>query len=81
MTTDKINPSHYQKEKFEVIEVIEILCDDIETASHPQKTFVAFCLGNCIKYLLRCCEKDDIITNLKKCRWYLDKAIATLEKH
>jgi hypothetical protein len=37
-----------------------------------------FCLGNAVKYIWRAGEKGDIIEDLKKARWYLDREIARL---
>jgi len=77
---DKVNPIHYQKDKFEVIDVIATLCDEIEDTFVEQKPLVGYCLGNSIKYLLRCCTKGDMLTDLKKCAWYLNRAINLIEK-
>jgi hypothetical protein len=38
-----------------------------------------FCLGNAIKYLWRAGEKGDVIEDLKKARWYVDREIQRLE--
>lgn len=38
-----------------------------------------FCLGNAIKYIWRASEKGDVIENLRKARWYLDREIERLE--
>ena len=37
-----------------------------------------FCLGNAMKYIWRAGKKDDIVEDLKKARWYLDREIARL---
>jgi hypothetical protein len=34
-----------------------------------------FCLGNAIKYILRCDHKGNAIEDLKKARWYIDREI------
>lgn len=34
-----------------------------------------FCLGNAIKYILRCEHKGNAIEDLKKARWYIDREI------
>lgn len=39
-----------------------------------------FCLGNAMKYLWRAGQKGDLLEDLKKARWYLDREIARLEK-
>lgn len=61
------HPTHYQGNKFEVIDIIE----DFNLDFH---------LGNVVKYVLRCGKKDDDIQELKKAKWYLDKKIELLEK-
>ena len=53
------HPSHYQGQKFEVIDIIEDFHLD-------------FLLGNSIKYILRAGKKDDVVQDLKKAIWYLD---------
>lgn len=60
---DPINPSHYQG-KIEVIDFIEDKGLD-------------FHLGNAVKYIARAGKKDPdkILEDLKKARWYLDRAI------
>lgn len=39
-----------------------------------------FNVGNAIKYLWRHREKGDPLQDLKKARWYVDRAIQKLEK-
>jgi hypothetical protein len=39
-----------------------------------------FNLGNVIKYVWRAGEKDDLLTDLKKARWYIEREITRLEK-
>ena len=39
-----------------------------------------FNLGNAMKYIWRASEKGDIIENLNKARWYLDREIAKLRR-
>ncbi len=40
---------------------------------------LGFCLGNTVKYISRAGKKDDIVQDLKKARWYLDREIQRLE--
>ena len=61
------HPSHYNMGKFEAIDVIE-------------DWKLNFNLGNTIKYISRAGYKDDIIQDLKKALWYLDREIKRLEK-
>ena len=61
------HPSHYNMGKYEAIDVIEG-CN------------LGFNLGNTVKYISRAGHKDDIIQDLKKARWYLDREIQRLSK-
>jgi hypothetical protein len=61
------HPTHYTKGKFEVIDVIE----DWQLGFH---------LGNVIKYVARSAHKGSTLKDLKKARWYLDRAISKLEQ-
>lgn len=58
------HPSHYNKGKYEVIDVI----DDWK---------LGFCLGNAIKYLARAGVKDKnkYVEDLKKAIWYIKHEI------
>lgn len=60
-------PAHYTFSAIEPIDVIEAwkLC---------------FCLGNAVKYIGRAGRKDDLLQDLKKARWYLDRKIQQLQK-
>lgn len=60
---EKINhPSHYQGQRFEVIDIIE----DFD---------LGFKLGNAIKYILRAGRKGDFVEDLRKAIWYLEREI------
>ena len=65
MTDDEnpiISPEYYQEYKgFEVIDVTEQMAT-------PN-------LGQVAKYLLRAGKKGDMIEDLRKCRWYLEREI------
>lgn len=61
------HPSHYQGNKFEVIDIIE----DYK---------LGFNLGNSIKYILRAGKKDDIVQDLRKAKWYLEREINNIGK-
>lgn len=39
-----------------------------------------FCIGNCMKYLIRCEHKGNKLEDLKKAAWYLNCEIERLEK-
>lgn len=72
---DDVNhPSHYQSESgLEVIDVIESFIADPVSAM----------LSNVVKYVLRGGKKvgNPRVKDLRKARWYLDRAITYLEKH
>ena len=61
------HPSHYNQGKFEAIDVIE-------------DWKLNFNLGNTVKYISRAGHKDNIIQDLKKASWYLNREIERLEK-
>lgn len=64
---DMVNhPPHYTKGGVETINFIEAKGLDYH-------------LGNVVKYITRAGKKDDEIQDLKKARWYLERAIAVRE--
>ena len=66
---DAVNhPAHYggADDPYEAIKVIE-------------SWSLGFCLGNTIKYISRAGKKGDLVEDLKKARWYLDRAIQRME--
>lgn len=69
MSNDTVNhPKHYNSHPsgVECIDIIE---------------HFSFNIGNAIKYLWRSGMKGDALEDLKKARWYVDRAIAQLERH
>jgi hypothetical protein len=65
---DSVNhPAHYTTGKIEVIDFIE----DKQLGFHE---------GNVVKYVVRAKHKGRELEDLKKARWYLDRAITNLEK-
>lgn len=64
---DPVNkPQHYTFGRFEVIDVIE----DWQLGFHT---------GNVVKYIARAKHKGNELEDLRKARWYLDRAIKRLE--
>jgi hypothetical protein len=63
------HPDHYNKGKFEVIDVIE----DWD---------LGFCLGNAIKYIGRAGHKgkNREVEDLNKALWYIERRIQQLEE-
>jgi hypothetical protein len=69
MSKEAVNhPQHYggENSQYEAIKVIEAWGLD-------------FCLGNTVKYISRAGKKDNIVQDLKKAKWYLERKIAQLE--
>lgn len=65
---DMVNhPNHYKGNRFEVIDIIEDFQLD-------------FCLGNAIKYVLRCEKKENQIQDLNKAIWYINRKINQLKE-
>lgn len=64
MISDAVNhPSHYKgADGMEAIDVIECFG-------------LGFCLGNAVKYILRCGRKGDGVEDLKKAVWYIEREI------
>ena len=70
---DVVNhPPHYNKGKYETIDVIVDTLGDYEA--------ISYCQGNCIKYLIRMWHKGSALENAEKCLWYLNKMIELLKK-
>ena len=61
------HPAHYNATEFEPIDVIE----DWSLGYH---------LGCAVKYIARHTHKGKPLEDLKKARWYIDRAIAQMEK-
>jgi len=72
---DLVNhPPHYNKGKYETIEVIDDAIDEAPT------TQIGYSQGNVIKYILRMWHKGKALEDAKKAKWYLDKIINLLEE-
>ena len=66
--TDNVNhPAHYTSHPsgVETIQIVE---------------HMGFCLGNAVKYIMRCDEKGAAVEDLKKAVWYLEREIAKREQ-
>jgi hypothetical protein len=71
--SDPVNsPAHYNRKGVEAIQAIE--------ASMSPEEYRGYLKGNCMKYLWRYQYKGKPVEDLKKCRWYLDKLIASTEQ-
>lgn len=67
---DRINHPAYYGGANNVYEAIKVI----------EAWGLGFCLGNAVKYVSRAGKKGDLVEDLKKARWYLDREIARLEK-
>ena len=61
------HPSHYNQGKYEVIDIIE-------------DWNLNFNLGSAVKYIGRAGYKDDIIQDLEKAKWYIQREIDRIKK-
>ena len=69
---DQVNhPSHYTDGGIECIEAIE--------AQLTAEEYQGYLRGCCAKYLWRYKLKGNALQDLKKCQWYLDRLMQTLE--
>lgn len=67
--SDNVNsPSHYRKGDVETI-------DAIASAVSGYSAIAAYCLGNVIKYIARAPYKGNVIEDLRKARWYFERAL------
>lgn len=69
------HPQHYKIGPFEVMFIIEEACKKAE--SLPPRQIYHF--ATCIKYLLRSPFKGHLYSDLKKCRFHLNRWIEILE--
>ena len=70
---DMVNhPAHYTVGGIETIDYMEAKSTREEFTGHLRLT--------AIKYLSRVGHKDDVLQDLKKAQWYLNKLIETLQK-
>lgn len=70
---DDINqPAHYTHGGIETIDIIEHIIQN-----YP--SYMAFSVGNVIKYLDRALYKNHMIEDLKKAQWYLNHVIELIE--
>ena len=62
------HPSHYNQGGIE--------CFDVISAFFGREALEDFCLGNALKYLMRCQHKGKYIEDLKKAKFYIEKILA-----
>lgn len=68
---DPINPDHYKNDGIETWDYLSYVLTD--------QQLMGFAMGNVHKYASRF-QKKNGAEDLKKCRWYLNKAIEIYEK-
>lgn len=68
------HPPHYNAGKFETIDVIE------DVVKNYKDSFVAYCIGNVLKYISRSPFKGTFLQDLKKAQYYLNAAITYIEE-
>lgn len=68
------HPSHYNKFSVEVKDTIKEWLEGYKSA------YVAYCIGNVLKYLSRAPFKGNMLQDLKKASFYLTEAINELER-
>lgn len=67
--SDKVNnPQHYTQGTIETI-------DAIASVVAGYDAIAAYCLGNVVKYIARAPFKDNAIEDLRKARWYFERAL------
>jgi len=72
---DPVNsPPHYNNGQIECIDAMAAMADGSGVCGHP-----AYLWQNSFKYLWRWPYKARPLEDLKKCRWYLDRLITTIE--
>ena len=69
MDKENVNhPEHYNQNGIE--------CFDVISAFFGKEALEDFCLGNALKYLMRCQHKGKYIEDLKKAKFYIEKILA-----
>jgi len=69
MNNDNVNhPQHYNQDGIE--------CFDVISAFFGKEALEDFCLGNALKYLMRCQHKGKYLEDLKKAKFYIEKILA-----
>lgn len=61
------HPDHYTAGGIECIDALEAALTD--------EQFAGFCRGNALKYLWRAGRKGDVVEDLRKASWYVDREI------
>lgn len=82
-----------QKSYYAAIEAKRLRGDAVDLVNHPPHytshpsgvecihitEHMNFCRGNAVKYIWRADDKGDVIENLEKAKWYLEREIARLK--
>jgi len=65
------HPPHYTAGGIETIDIMQ--------AKLSKEEFIGYLKGCVMKYILRAGKKTETLEDLKKCQWYLNKLIETVE--
>jgi hypothetical protein len=68
------HPDHYTSGGYEVLDVIRA-----KIGTMSINPYVAYCLGNVLKYTMRCAYKGKMLQDLEKAAFYLNDAIQYLK--
>jgi hypothetical protein len=76
MSDNYRQPDHYKLKGLDIesIHVIESVTDEDENG------FLNYCVGNILKYAMRCKKKGQLLSDLNKIKVYCDFAIEKIEK-
>lgn len=76
MSDNYRQPDHYKLKGLDIesIKVIESVVDEDENG------YLNYCIGNILKYAIRCKKKGQLLSDLNKIKVYCDFAIERIEK-
>lgn len=76
MSDNYRQPDHYKLKGLDIesIKVIESVVDEDENG------YLNYCIGNILKYAMRCKKKGQLLSDLNKIKVYCDFAIERIEK-
>ena len=63
--SDAVNPDHYKAGGIETIDYLQAKLSPAE--------FAGYCRGNAMKYISRAGRKDDVVQEVRKAIWYLER--------
>lgn len=75
MSNTQIRPDYYNDTKITCVDAIEQLCQE-----HQNDAYVDFNRYQAFKYLWRLGKKDDVLSELRKIKTYIEFAIDYVER-